>query len=60
MELKPYNVYVTLSYPPDTNTPGLETENLTKPPESKAIAESSGVLEPNEVALNIINSLKVR
>jgi hypothetical protein len=30
MELKPYNIYVTLSYPPDTNTPGLETENLNK------------------------------
>lgn len=30
MELKPYNISITLSYPPDTNTPGLESENLTK------------------------------
>lgn len=30
MELKPYNVYITMAYPPDTNTPGLETENLLK------------------------------
>jgi 3-dehydrosphinganine reductase len=30
MELKPYNVFITLAYPPDTNTPGLEAENLDK------------------------------
>jgi 3-dehydrosphinganine reductase len=30
MELKPYNIYVTLSYPPDTDTPGLKEENLHK------------------------------
>lgn len=30
MELKPFNIFITLSYPPDTNTPGLESENLTK------------------------------
>jgi 3-dehydrosphinganine reductase len=30
MELKPYNILVTLSFPPDTDTPGLATENLSK------------------------------
>ncbi len=30
MELKPYGVYITLAYPPDTNTPGLTLENLNK------------------------------
>ena len=30
MELTPYNVYVTVSYPPDTDTPGFKTENLDK------------------------------
>ena len=30
MELKPYNIYVTLAYPPDTDTPGLKTENFDK------------------------------
>ena len=30
MELKPSNVFITLAYPPDTNTPGLEAENLDK------------------------------
>lgn len=30
MEVKPYNIYVTLSFPPDTDTPGFKEENLTK------------------------------
>ncbi|XP_023608423.1 3-ketodihydrosphingosine reductase isoform X4 [Myotis lucifugus] len=30
MEVKPYNVYVTVAYPPDTDTPGFAEENKTK------------------------------
>lgn len=30
MEVKPYNIYVTLSFPPDTDTPGFKEELLTK------------------------------
>lgn len=30
MELKPFNIFVTLSFPPDTDTPGFKEENLTK------------------------------
>ncbi|KAK1786797.1 hypothetical protein P4O66_017187 [Electrophorus voltai] len=30
MEVKPYNVYVTVAYPPDTDTPCLTEENKTK------------------------------
>ncbi|RXM93783.1 3-ketodihydrosphingosine reductase [Acipenser ruthenus] len=30
MEIKPYNIYVTVAYPPDTDTPGLAEENKTK------------------------------
>lgn len=29
-QIKPYNIYVTLAYPPDTDTPGLAEENKTK------------------------------
>ncbi|XP_023608421.1 3-ketodihydrosphingosine reductase isoform X2 [Myotis lucifugus] len=32
MEVKPYNVYVTVAYPPDTDTPGFAEENKTKSP----------------------------
>uniref|UniRef100_A0A8D2QPM7 3-dehydrosphinganine reductase n=1 Tax=Zosterops lateralis melanops TaxID=1220523 RepID=A0A8D2QPM7_ZOSLA len=30
MEVKPYNVYVTVAYPPDTDTPGFAEESKTK------------------------------
>lgn len=58
MELKPYGVYITLAYPPDTNTPGLTLENLNKPEETRIIAEGSGIADPKEVATKIIQSLK--
>lgn len=29
-QIKPYNIYVTLAYPPDTDTPGLAEENKMK------------------------------
>lgn len=28
--MKPYNIYVTVAYPPDTDTPGFAEENKTK------------------------------
>ena len=30
MEVKPYNISVTIAYPPDTDTPGFKQENLIK------------------------------
>lgn len=30
LQIKPYNIYVTVAYPPDTDTPGLAEENKTK------------------------------
>ncbi|XP_053101336.1 3-ketodihydrosphingosine reductase isoform X2 [Hemicordylus capensis] len=30
MEVKPYNIYVTVAYPPDTDTPGFAEESKTK------------------------------
>jgi 3-dehydrosphinganine reductase len=30
MEVRPYGVYVTLSFPPDTDTPGFKEESLYK------------------------------
>ncbi|XP_073347163.1 3-dehydrosphinganine reductase [Pagrus major] len=54
MEIKPYNIYVTVAYPPDTDTPGLAEENKTKPLETKLIAETSGVCQPDQVAKIIV------
>ncbi|CAF1091716.1 unnamed protein product [Adineta steineri] len=56
MELARDNIYVTVAYPPDTDTPGLAEENKTKPIETQLINETSGVLSAEEVARKIIKS----
>ncbi len=53
-ELKPSGIRVSVVLPPDTDTPQLEAENRTKPPETKAIAGTAGVLEPDFVARTIL------
>jgi len=50
MELKPYKVTVTVSFPPDTETPGFAKENETKPEETRLISESAGLYSPDSVA----------
>ncbi|KAI2667227.1 3-ketodihydrosphingosine reductase [Labeo rohita] len=54
MEMKPYNIYVTVAYPPDTDTPGFAEENKTKPLETKLISETSGVCQPEQVAKIVV------
>lgn len=56
MELARDNIYVTVAYPPDTDTPGFVEENKTKPIETQLINETSGVLSAEEVAKKIIQS----
>ncbi|CAF1088687.1 unnamed protein product [Rotaria sordida] len=56
MELARDNIYVTVVYPPDTDTPGLAEENKTKPIETQLINETSGVASAEEVARKIIKS----
>ncbi|XP_066261492.1 3-ketodihydrosphingosine reductase [Euwallacea similis] len=55
MELKPYNVSVTLALPPDTDTPGFEIENKTKPKETKLLSESGGLHSPESVAQHLLD-----
>lgn len=40
MECKPFNIFVSVSYPPDTDTPGYKVEMTTKPDMTKSISES--------------------
>ncbi|XP_077633675.1 3-ketodihydrosphingosine reductase [Crocuta crocuta] len=54
MEVKPYNVYVTVAYPPDTDTPGYAEENKTKPLETRLISETISVCKPEQVAKQIV------
>ena len=44
------NISVTICYPPDTDTPQLVAENVTKPPETKAISGNVKTLPPEVVA----------
>ncbi|XP_013382180.1 3-ketodihydrosphingosine reductase [Lingula anatina] len=54
MEVKPYNIYITLAFPPDTDTPGYAEENKTKPEETRLISEVAGLFCPEKVANSIL------
>jgi len=49
-ELKPHGITVSVLCPPDTDTPGFKTENLTKPAETRAISATTKVLSAEAVA----------
>lgn len=50
-ELKRFNIKVSVLCPPDTQTPGFEVENQTKPPETVEISKSAKLLTPEQVAI---------
>ena len=58
MEVRPYNIDVVLSLPPDVDTPLLHAENVNKPPECRAISEGSPMMQPEAVADLIVGSLE--
>ncbi len=49
-ELKPHGVSVQVLCPPDTETPGFERENKTKPAETKAVSEGAKLMSATDVA----------
>ena len=55
MEVRPYNIDVSICYPPDTNTPGYEEEMKVKPMLSKKLSESGSVFNAKTVAKEIIS-----
>lgn len=57
-EMKPKGVGVSIVYPPDTDTPQLVSENLTKPIETKNISGGAKVLSAEFVADAIIRGVK--
>jgi 3-dehydrosphinganine reductase len=59
LEVKPLGLRVSLVYPPDTDTPGMENENKTKPFETHE-AFSTKLVSPHKVAQAILRSLKRR
>lgn len=58
MELRPYNIYFSISNPPDVDTPMYAQENKTKPEECKLISEGTGVFKPEQLASDIIQGIK--
>ncbi|KAM6454244.1 3-ketodihydrosphingosine reductase isoform 2-T2 [Liasis olivaceus] len=53
-EVKPYNICVTVAYPPDTDTPGFAQECQNKILETKLISEASSICQPDYVAKIIV------
>lgn len=60
MEVAPYNISVTLSLPPDTDTPGFAIEELSKPLETKLISETSSLVSPEAVAKGLFKDALVK
>ncbi len=50
MELRPHRISVTVAFPPDTDTPGYEREQVGKPEITKRISEEGGLVAPAVVA----------
>jgi short-subunit dehydrogenase len=57
-ELKKYKISVQVLCPPDTDTPGFATENLTKPAETKAISASAKAMSSEAVAKELIDGIR--
>ena len=50
VELQPYGVRMHIVFPPDTDTPQLHYEMPLKPPETRILAETGGLLTAEQVA----------
>lgn len=50
MELRPFNINITVSFPPDTDTPGYKMEQIDKPHITKLISEEGGIYSAGQVA----------
>ena len=59
-ELKLQGISLSIVYPPDTDTPQLSQENLTKPAETKEIAATAQVWQPDAVAQKIVQGIERR
>ncbi|MHA1747315.1 MAG: SDR family oxidoreductase [Promethearchaeota archaeon] len=56
-EYKPFNIKISVIFPPDTDTPGLHEEAETRPEELNIIAERGGLMKPEDVAETIIKGV---
>ncbi len=59
-ELKPYNIDISILYPPDTDTPGFEIENRSKPPETAILSKAANLYTAEKVAEIFVEGLVKR
>ncbi|XP_063535042.1 3-ketodihydrosphingosine reductase [Cydia strobilella] len=59
MELLGTGVRLTLAFPPDTDTPGLKNENLTKPKETMLISGSGGLQSADMVGKKMVHDAMI-
>jgi len=57
-ELRRYGISVSVLCPPDTDTPGLANEDLTKPAETKAVSAGAKLLQPDDVARALLKGIR--
>jgi 3-dehydrosphinganine reductase len=58
MELAPRRILVSVSYPPDTDTPLLTQENLQKPRITRLLSEATATVAPDVVARGIVEGME--
>ena len=56
-EVKPYNIRVCISFPPDTDTPGYARENMMKPELTKILSEAGNVFTAKNIADDILKGV---
>jgi 3-dehydrosphinganine reductase len=57
-EVEAKGVYVGCAFPPDTLTPGFETENLIKPPETAAVSGGIKPKLPEEIGAGLVRGIE--
>jgi 3-dehydrosphinganine reductase len=57
-EVKGLGIHVSIVYPPDTDTPQLEYDNLHKPPETKFLSSLNSVQTADRVATSILDGIR--
>lgn len=57
LEFSPKKIQVSVLCPPDTETPGFEIENQTKPFETKEISKTAKKMKPEQVAEEFIRQI---
>jgi len=56
-ELKRHDILVSVLCPADTDTPGFEEENKTKPPETVAVSGTASICHPDDMARALIKKI---